>query len=92
MLRDQWGWQAGERTLPNHSINKITIQHGGEDFPEDKDVLGYLSKFLKWCREEKQWIDYTETLCPGEDLYRYLLDGSIVKGVQQVLDNERSAK
>lgn len=160
--RDQWGWSAGEGSLPNHIINKITIHHGGEDFAADRDVLDYLPTFLKWCREEKHWIDipyhfmldlqgniyearpinlpgdtntsydpaghalicvlgnyehqivseqqlnsiimltaflakrfsvsvdsikghkdYTETLCPGKDLYRYLQDGTIVKNVKE---------
>jgi hypothetical protein len=57
VLRNDWGWSAGDRTLPNHTINRITIHHGGEDFAADKDVLDYLPKFLKWCREEKKWID-----------------------------------
>ena len=55
--RAQWGWSAGERTPPNHTINRITIHHGGEDFAADRDVLTYLPKFLKWCREEKKWVD-----------------------------------
>jgi hypothetical protein len=29
--------------------------------------------------------DYTETLCPGKDLYRYLQDGTIVRGVSEIL-------
>ncbi len=28
--------------------------------------------------------DYTETLCPGKDLYRYLQDGSLVKRVMEL--------
>jgi hypothetical protein len=143
---------------------RITIHHGGEDFASDKDVLDYLPTFLKWCREEKKWIDipyhfmidlqgniyearpinlpgdtntsydptghalicvlgnyenqvidkeqlnaiinlsaflarrfsvsvdsikghkdYTETLCPGKDLYRYLQEGTIIKGVKEKL-------
>lgn len=165
VARDQWGWQAGERTLPNHSINKITIHHGGEDFPADKDPVKYLQTFQVWCRSEKKWIDipyhfmidlkgaiyetrpinlpgdtntgydvrghalicvmgnyenqiisqqqlnslinltaflanrfnvsvdsikghkdYSETLCPGKDLYRYLQDGTIVKSVKEKLN------
>jgi len=170
--RDKWGWsktrlveQAGDRTLPDHSINKITIHHGGEDFPADKDPVKYLQTFQAWCRVEKKWIDipyhfmidlkgtmyetrpinlpgdtntgydvqghalicvmgnyenqivsqqqlislinltaflarrfsvsvdsikghkdYTETLCPGKDLYRYLLDGTIVNAVREKLE------
>ncbi len=165
--REQWGWQAGDRTLPTHDINKITIHHGGEDFPADKDPINYLQTFQVWCRTEKNWIDipyhfmidlvgtiyetrpinlpgdtntdydvrghalicvmgnyenqilsrrqlqslidltaflvtrynvsidsikshkdYTETLCPGKDLYRYLQDGTIVKGVREKLHQQ----
>ena len=28
--------------------------------------------------------DYTETLCPGKDLYRYLEDGSLVQRVAEL--------
>jgi hypothetical protein len=165
VLRDRWGWQASERTSPPHSINKITIHHGGEDFAADKDVVEYLRHLQSWSRTEKKWIDspyhfmidlkgtiyearpvnlpgdtntdydvrghalicvignyenqivsqqqlnslinltaflakrfsvsvdsirghkdYTETLCPGKDLYRYLQDGIIVKGVKEKLN------
>ena len=55
--RELWGWIPGDRTLPDHTINRITIHHGGEDFPADKDVLDYLPKFQIWCRDEKPWID-----------------------------------
>lgn len=158
--REQWGWQSGEGTLPEHSVKRITIHHGGVDFPADKDPVGYLSDLQQWSRSEKKWIDipyhfmidlkgtiyearrihlpgdtntdydvrghalicvmgnyenqvlshqqlnalikittflanefnvltdsikghkdYTETLCPGKDLYKYLQDGSIVKAV-----------
>ena len=163
--REQWGWVAGERSLPEHSINKITIHHGGEDFSADKDVIEYLRPLQSWSRSEKKWIDipyhfmidlkgtiyearpinlpgdtntgydvrghalicvignyenqilseqqlhslinltaflakqfgvsvdsikghkdYSETLCPGKDLYRYLQDGTIVKAVKMKLD------
>ena len=162
--REQWGWKAGERTLPSHTINRITIHHGGEDFPADKDPVQYLRWLQSWSRSEKHWIDipyhfmidltgtiyearpvnlpgdtntdydvrghalicvmgnyenqilserqlhslvdltaflanhynvspdsirghkdYTETLCPGKDLYRYLQDGTIVKSVKEKL-------
>jgi hypothetical protein len=162
--RAQWGWQDGERTLPDHAINRITIHHGGEDFAPEKNVIEYLRTLQSWSRAEKKWIDnpyhfmidlkgtiyearpinlpgdtntsydvkghalicvmgnyenqivseqqlrslinltaflakrfsvsvdsikghkdYTETLCPGKDLYRYLQDGSLVKGVKEKL-------
>lgn len=167
VTRAAWHWEAGERTLPSHTINKITIHHGGEDFAEDKDVIAYLRNLQSWSRAEKKWIDipyhfmidlkgtiyearpvnlpgdtntdydvrghalicvmgnyenqivseqqlnslvgltaylakrfsvspdsikghkdYTETLCPGKDLYRYLQDGTVVKSVKERLSNQ----
>ena len=32
--RADWGWQPLEKVIPQHSINKITIHHGGEEFAE----------------------------------------------------------
>jgi hypothetical protein len=32
----------------------------------------------------KSHKDYTETLCPGKDLYRYLEDGSLIKRVAEL--------
>ncbi len=32
----------------------------------------------------KSHKDYTETLCPGKDLYRYLEDGSLLKRVAEL--------
>ena len=55
--RADWGWQPLERVLPQHSINKITIHHGGEDFAEDKDMIQYLRNLQSWSRSEKKWID-----------------------------------
>lgn len=55
--RADWGWQPFERVLPQHSINKITIHHGGEDFAADKDMIQYLRNLQSWSRSEKKWID-----------------------------------
>ena len=55
--RAEWGWQALDRILPQHSINKITIHHGGEEFAEDKDMIQYLRNLQSWSRSEKKWID-----------------------------------
>lgn len=164
VTRESWGWEEGSRTLPPHIINRITVHHGGEDFPPDKDPIVYLRHLQSWSRSEKQWIDipyhfmidlqgiiyearpidlpgdtntgydtgghalicvmgnyenqivsagqlnsligltatlaktfgvavdsirghkdYTETLCPGKDLYRYLQDGTLVQGVRELL-------
>lgn len=163
VTRADWGWVALTDTIPTHEIKYITIHHGGEDFPKDKDVIKYLIGLQSWSRSDKNWIDnpyhymidlegniyearpieypgdtntdydvrghalicvmgnyenqilsetqfeklalltatladkydvpaelikshkdYTETLCPGEDLYRYLEDGSLLKRVAEL--------
>ncbi len=163
--RTDWGSKPLEKALPVHDISKITIHHGGEDFPVDKDPIQYLRNLQTWSMSDaKNWIDipyhfmidleaniyearpinypgatnttydptghalicvmgnyenqiitddqldaivnltvflaskydvapedikghkdYTETLCPGKDLYRYLKDGTIVRKVQEKL-------
>lgn len=164
VTRDSWGWQPLEKILPQHSINKITIHHGGEDFAENKEMIPYLRNLQSWSRSEKKWIDipyhfmidlkgnifearpinypgdtntdydvaghalicvvgnyevqklsdaslkslvkltaflkqkyqvedknikthkdYTETLCPGKDLYKHFLDGTFLKLVDEQL-------
>ncbi len=55
--RADWGWNPLDRVLPQHSINKITIHHGGEEFAEDKDMIQYLRNLQSWSRSEKKWID-----------------------------------
>uniref|UniRef100_A0A7V2ZKY7 DUF1343 domain-containing protein n=1 Tax=Ignavibacterium album TaxID=591197 RepID=A0A7V2ZKY7_9BACT len=55
--RTEWGWQPLTRVLPEHKIDKITIHHGGEFFPEDKDMIQYLRNLQSWSRREKKWID-----------------------------------
>lgn len=165
VTRESWGSEEGNRTLPRHIISKITIHHGGEDFPPDKNPIEYLRHLQSWSRLEKNWIDipyhfmidlqgiiyearpidipgdtntdydtrghalicmmgnyenqtvsaaqlisltgltailaktfavaidsirghkdYAETLCPGKNLYRYLQDGTLVRGVREILD------
>ncbi len=163
ITRADWGWVPLTDTIPTHEIKHITIHHGGEDFPPDKDVIKYLIGLQSWSRSDKNWIDnpyhymidlqgniyearpieypgdtntdydvrghalicvmgnyenqilsetqfnqlalltatladrygvandlikghkdYTETLCPGKDLYRYLEDGSLVKHIAEL--------
>ena len=57
VTRADWGWQPLDRVLPQHSINKITIHHGGEEFAENKDMIEYLRNLQSWSRSEKEWID-----------------------------------
>ena len=163
VTRADWGWVALTDSIPIHEIKYITIHHGGEDFPEDKDVIKYLIGLQSWSRSDKNWIDnpyhymidlqgnlyearpieypgdtntdydvtghalicvmgnyehqilskpqfeklamltahladeyavsaedikshkdYTETLCPGKDIYRYLEDGSLLQRVAEL--------
>ncbi len=57
VTRDQWGWKPLSKALPQHKIDKITIHHGGEFFPEEKDMIQYLKNLQNWSRREKKWID-----------------------------------
>ena len=65
ITREQWGWKPEEKTLPEHTINKITLHHGGEYFAEDKDVTAYLRNLQSWSRSEKKWMDIP---------YHYMID------------------
>lgn len=163
--RSQWGWVPITQGIAEHTIIRITIHHGGVDFPDDKNVVSYLRALQSWGRSDKHWIDipyhfmidrqgriyearpinfpgdtnttydpaghaliavmgnyenqslsqvqldaliamtaflageydvpierirghkdYADTTCPGEDIYRYLLDGTIHVGVKAILE------
>ena len=162
--RAEWGCVPLADSIAVHEISFITLHHGGEDFPADKDPVQYLKNLQSWCRSDKNWIDipyhymidlqgriyearpiqypgdtntsydprghalicvmgnyenqvlspeqldsvvqlstwlarkygvspdsirghkdYTETLCPGEDFYRYIADGTIQTRVSELL-------
>lgn len=55
--REAWGWQDNSATLPEHRIERITIHHGGEKFPDDRDPMQYLRALQSWSRSDKGWID-----------------------------------
>lgn len=57
VAREQWGAKDVQPGGKNHTITHVTLHHGGEFFPEDKDVLNYLPTFQKWCIQDKHWID-----------------------------------
>ncbi len=63
--RAEWGWVPLTDSIPTHAIKYITIHHGGEDFPEDKDVIKYLKGLQSWSQTEKNWID---------NPYHYMID------------------
>lgn len=166
VLRETWGWQPSDRIIAEHDIHKITLHHGGEDVPLEKDVQEFLRDFQQWSRREKHWgdipyhfmidmrgriyearplsipgdtntgydtrghalicvmgnyehevvsaalvdaivglmaflvqrfhvrledikahKDYSETLCPGKNLYKLLQDGTIINGVKRRLEH-----
>lgn len=165
--RADWGWKALTDTIPQHTIKRITLHHGGVEFEEGKDVQDYIRTMQDWSRSEKKWIDipyhwmidlqgniyearpinypgdtntdydvrghalinvignyevqklqavqldavvnlsaflvrkydldpmeirghkdYTETLCPGKDFYRYLQDSTIQNRVNQIINSK----
>lgn len=162
--RAQWGWVPITQGIAEHTVTRITIHHGGVDFPDDKNVVKYLRALQSWGRSDKGWIDipyhfmidrqgriyetrpinfpgdtnttydpaghvliavmgnyenqvlsqvqldaliamtaflaekydvpiqkirghkdYADTSCPGEDIYHYLLDGTIHVSVTEIL-------
>lgn len=55
--REAWGSKENSGNVPKHRIEKITIHHGGEKFPDDRDPLQYLRVLQSWSRSDKGWID-----------------------------------
>ena len=162
--RADWGWKKLLNEIDEHTINKITIHHGGVFFSDTANVVEHLQQLQDWSRKEKKWIDipyhfmidldgkiyetrpinypgdtntdydvrghalicvmgnyeeqiladaqlvavinlsaflarnynvgvkdikghkdYTETLCPGKDLYKYLADSTIQNRTAELL-------
>jgi hypothetical protein len=56
-----------------HTIERITLHHGGTTFGRDKDVRQHLKNLQAWSRRDKDWIDIP---------YHYLidLDGGVYEG------------
>ncbi len=58
ITRAQWGSLSLNDTLPQHQISKITIHHGGVDYPEGKDPVMHIRNLQEWSMsDEKNWID-----------------------------------
>jgi len=55
--RLEWGWKGGADPLPEHTISKITVHHGGVVFSDDRDPVEYLRSLQTWSREERGWMD-----------------------------------
>ena len=69
----------------NYEVQKIN--------PEQLKSLAKLTAFLIQryhvdLKDVKTHKDYTETLCPGKDLYKYFEDGSFIDMVESVLHPE----
>ncbi len=57
VLRQNWGWKPLSSNHPQHSIQYITIHHGGVYFSPDSDAVKYIRHLQDWSRQEKKWID-----------------------------------
>jgi hypothetical protein len=69
--------------MGNYEIQKINT----DQLNALIDMAAYIAnKYSIPIEEIKGHKDYTETACPGADLYRYLEDGTIQKGVKQILE------
>ncbi len=55
--RAEWGWKSSDALLPEHTITKITIHHGGDTFSDDRDPREYLRALQNWSRDAKGWMD-----------------------------------
>ncbi len=69
----RWGGQAFADSFRTHEIKFITLHHGGEEYPPDKNTAEHLRQLQKWSRNEKKWIDIP---------YHFLIDweGKIYAG------------
>jgi hypothetical protein len=71
--RSAWGSTDSADVSYEHTIEYITIHHGGEIFPDDKDTKTYLKNLQSWSRSDRDWIDVP---------YHYIVDrhGVIYEG------------
>ena len=69
--RADWGWKPQKTGLPQHEITKITIHHGGVDYPPDKDPIEHIRNLQDWSRAAKKWIDipYHFMIAPSGTIY-----------------------
>ena len=73
ITQEEWGGTDSTDTSLEHQISYITIHHGGEIFPEDKNTVTYLQGLQKWSRSDRKWNDIP---------YHYVVarDGKIYEG------------
>jgi hypothetical protein len=73
ITQEDWGGTDSVDTSLEHTISYITIHHGGEIFPDDKNTVSYLQGLQKWSRSDRKWNDIP---------YHYVVarDGKIYEG------------
>lgn len=71
--RASWGSVDSVNADYEHKIEYITIHHGGEIYPDDKNTVEYLQNLQTWSRNTKKWIDVP---------YHFIIDrkGNIYEG------------
>ena len=70
--------------MGNYEVQKLSE----EQLKSVIDLSAFLAKKYNVPVEEiKGHKDYAETLCPGEDLYKYLKNGAIQEAVERKLNN-----
>jgi hypothetical protein len=57
LFQKDWGGTENQTTNEPHIIDRITLHHGGIEFPTDKDPIEYMKNLQLWSRSEKKWID-----------------------------------
>jgi N-acetylmuramoyl-L-alanine amidase len=55
--KEQWGGKKHFGEMPEHTISKITIHHGGVEVKPDKDPVQYMQNLQRFSMEEKKWMD-----------------------------------
>jgi hypothetical protein len=73
ITQKEWGGSENLKIFKTHKIDRITLHHGGVEFPKEKDPIEYLQNLQSWSRTEKKWIDIP---------YHFLIDlnGKIYEG------------
>ena len=57
ITKEQWGGIKHFAEMPEHTISKITIHHGGVKLSPEKDPMEYMRNLQKFSMEEKKWMD-----------------------------------
>ena len=73
ITQEDWGGTDSVDSSLEHEISYITIHHGGEIFPDEKNTVTYLQNLQKWSRSDRKWNDIP---------YHYVIarDGKIYEG------------